>query len=186
MARPDRPLIISLDANNQVFVDKDLVTELERQTTFKRLALESETGEVFVRGDGEVKYARMMELMSELGQSGFARVTLVTNVLPTNQETEGVPDAPGAPIPSGAQATPATAPGDASTTQAASPAPAASMTTGASATGPAPAAQATPAPTSAPNVATAPAASAPAASAPAAPAPAAPASATPAVQQPSS
>ena len=38
-----------------------------------------------MRGDGEVKYARMMELMGELGQAGFARVTLVTDVVGESQ-----------------------------------------------------------------------------------------------------
>jgi biopolymer transport protein ExbD len=82
MPRPEHPLIVSLDADSQVFVDKDLVAEAMRRDTFRRLALESESGEVFVRGDGEVKYARMMELMSDLGQAGFSRVTLVTSVQP--------------------------------------------------------------------------------------------------------
>ncbi|MDR1677121.1 MAG: biopolymer transporter ExbD, partial [Deltaproteobacteria bacterium] len=61
MARPEKPLIISLDANSKVYVDKDLVSDDQKTETFKRLALESETGEVFVKGDGEVKYAKMME-----------------------------------------------------------------------------------------------------------------------------
>jgi hypothetical protein len=39
---------------------------------------------VYVRGDGEVKYAEMMKLMTELGQAGFSRVTLVTQVGPTS------------------------------------------------------------------------------------------------------
>lgn len=80
MARPDKPMIVSLDAESRVFVDKDEVTTVDRHEHFKQLARESETGEVYVRGDGEVKYARMMELMAELGQAGFARVTLVTSV----------------------------------------------------------------------------------------------------------
>jgi biopolymer transport protein ExbD len=84
MERPDKPLIISLDLENKVYVDKEIVTDAQRASTFKRLALDSESGEVFVRGDGEVKYGKMMELMSELGQAGFARVTLVTNVLPNS------------------------------------------------------------------------------------------------------
>jgi biopolymer transport protein ExbD len=82
MERPAKPLIISLDMDNQVYVDKEMVTEASRPSVFKRLAIESESGEVYVRGDGEVKYGKMMELMSELGEAGFARVTLVTNVLP--------------------------------------------------------------------------------------------------------
>ncbi|MDR0620350.1 MAG: biopolymer transporter ExbD [Deltaproteobacteria bacterium] len=103
MERPDKPLIISLDAESKVFVDKEPIDDSQRTTKFKTLALESETGEVFVRGDGEVKYAKMMELMSELGQAGFARVTLVTNVLPPTADGQAPAD-PGSPS--------ATAPGD--------------------------------------------------------------------------
>ena len=80
MPRPEQPLIVSLDAEARVFVDKDEVPLEGRHEHFNKWALESETGEVYVRGDGQVPYARMMELMADLGQAGFARVTLVTDV----------------------------------------------------------------------------------------------------------
>jgi biopolymer transport protein ExbD len=80
MPRPEQPLIVSLDAEARVFVDKDEVPLEGRHEHFNKLALESETGEVYVRGDGQVPYARMMELMAGLGQAGFARGTLVTDV----------------------------------------------------------------------------------------------------------
>jgi len=80
MARPDKPMIVSLDAESRIFVDKEELRAPDRHEHFKQLARDSESGEVYVRGDGEVKYARMMELMSELGQAGFARVTLVTSI----------------------------------------------------------------------------------------------------------
>ncbi|MDR1111905.1 MAG: biopolymer transporter ExbD [Deltaproteobacteria bacterium] len=129
MPRPEHPLIVSLDADSQAFVDKDPVAEGQRAETFRRLALESESGEVFVRGDGEVKYAKMMELMSELGQAGFARVTLVTNVQPGPDAGTGTE----APAPADPAAT--------ATSQAGSPAPAAMAVSPAE--GPAPAATAT-------------------------------------------
>jgi biopolymer transport protein ExbD len=107
MARTDHPLIVSLDANNRVFVDTEPIIEEHRSATFKRLALESESGEIFVRGDGEFKYARMMELMSELGQCGSARVTLITTVLPTTNQGTAIganPDGPADPLAPPAQA----------------------------------------------------------------------------------
>jgi biopolymer transport protein ExbD len=91
----ETPLIVSLDLNHQIFVDKEPIAYEEREAIFKRLARESESAEVFIRGDGEVKYAKMMELMSELGQAGFARVTLITNVQPTS--TNPTPTEPTAP-----------------------------------------------------------------------------------------
>lgn len=80
MPRPTNPIIVSIDASNQVFVDKEPVADDNRANYFKDLAIHSETGEVYVRGDGEIKYATIMQLMNELGQAGFSRVTLVAAV----------------------------------------------------------------------------------------------------------
>lgn len=84
MQRPENPVIVSLDAECRIFVDKEEVRAEGRHEFFQELARGSDTGEVYVRGDGEVKYARMMELMSELGQAGFSRVTLVTQITGTS------------------------------------------------------------------------------------------------------
>jgi biopolymer transport protein ExbD len=119
MPRPENPLIVSLDSESRIFVDREELTESDRMAAFRRLALESESGEVYVRGDGEVKYARMMELMADLGQAGFSRVSLVTSVqdggLPAQPGAAAVPAEPartpgppaGSPAPEGSQASPA-------------------------------------------------------------------------------
>jgi biopolymer transport protein ExbD len=131
MPRPQNPLIVSLDAENRAFVGEDEVAADARVATFRRLAIESETGEVFVRGDGEVKYAKMVELMTDLGQAGFARVTLVTSVRTDSAPapaTEGASALDGsAPIgPSSPTFSPSSAPP--STTSASGPAQAESPT----------------------------------------------------------
>ena len=87
MPRPANPVIVSLDAGSRVFLDKEEVPLAGRHELFQRLARESASGEVYLRGDGEVKYGRMMELMAELGQAGFAQVTLVTDIKLTPQQT---------------------------------------------------------------------------------------------------
>ena len=96
MPRPENPMIVSLDADNKVYLDKEELPTAGRHERFQQLATESAAGEVFVRGDGEVKYGRMMELMAELGQAGFARVTLVTDIRPAartiNASSEATPD----------------------------------------------------------------------------------------------
>jgi biopolymer transport protein ExbD len=131
MPRPQNPVIVSLDADSRVFVDKEEVPADSRAATFRKMALESESGEIFVRGDGEVKYSRMMDLMSELGQAGFARVTLVTSVQPTATapapatSTPGdnaAPASPAAGTPS-ATSTPAPAPPAEAPVSAPAPAP---------------------------------------------------------------
>ncbi|MDR1051274.1 MAG: biopolymer transporter ExbD [Deltaproteobacteria bacterium] len=145
MPRPENPLIVSLDANSQAFVDKDLVPDDQRKEVFRQLALESESGEVFVRGDGEVKYARMMDLMSELGQAGFARVTLVTSVAPASEEgADGTAPADGQTPADSQTAAPATGSSPSAAPASApspvpAPAPAASPVPAAPASAPAPA-----------------------------------------------
>jgi biopolymer transport protein TolR len=67
-------------AQSRVYLDEEELSAVGRHERFQELARESTTGEVFVRGDQNVVYGRMMELMAELGQAGFARVTLVTDV----------------------------------------------------------------------------------------------------------
>jgi biopolymer transport protein TolR len=80
MPRPENPTIVSMDAESRVYLDKEELPIAGRHEKFQELARESATGEIFVRGDQNVIYGRMMELMAELGQAGFARVTLVTDV----------------------------------------------------------------------------------------------------------
>ncbi|MDR1395447.1 MAG: biopolymer transporter ExbD [Deltaproteobacteria bacterium] len=80
MPRPESPIIVSLDAENRVFADHEEVPYDRRREVFQELARSSENGEVFVRGDGMVRYQMMMDLMAALGQAGFARVTLVTDI----------------------------------------------------------------------------------------------------------
>jgi biopolymer transport protein TolR len=87
MKQLDNPLIISLDIENNVYVDKTMIPEENIATVFKDLAKSSKTHEVYVKGDGELKYEKITALMSDLGRAGFARVTLVTDV------QKGVPKA---------------------------------------------------------------------------------------------
>jgi biopolymer transport protein ExbD len=104
MPRPENPLIVSLDAENRVFVDKEEVGPERREETFRELARNSENGEVFVRGDGMVRYKEMMALMASLGQAGFARVTLVTDL-----RTEGLSGGESeAPLTASSEASPET------------------------------------------------------------------------------
>ncbi|MDR1111287.1 MAG: biopolymer transporter ExbD [Deltaproteobacteria bacterium] len=78
LARPERPLVLTLDAAGRLFVGREEAPGGDRLEWFRKLALESESGEIFLRGDVEIKYGRMVELMGDLGQAGFARITLVS------------------------------------------------------------------------------------------------------------
>ena len=99
VARPQNPVIISIDALNRVFVDREEISGEDRHGVFQELARQSASGEAYVRGDGEVKYARIVEVMAELGQAGFARVILVADTNAPVSEDTGTPVFEGAPPP---------------------------------------------------------------------------------------
>jgi biopolymer transport protein ExbD len=80
LPRPENPVIVSLDSHRRIYVDKEDITDLNRHEYFQILAKASASGEAHVRVDVDVRYGEMMDLMAELGQAGFARVTLVTDV----------------------------------------------------------------------------------------------------------
>jgi biopolymer transport protein ExbD len=152
MARPQNPLIVSIDSQGRVFADKEMVPDDGRKEAFRGLALESESGEVFVRGDGSLKYSQMMGLMAELGQAGFSRVTLVTSVL---SGPGGAGEAGGGQVdggrPSGPAAAEALAPGAARPSgQGAADAPAPNASPAAPTGAASPAAPAAPAPAASP------------------------------------
>lgn len=93
--RPDMPVIVSLDADSKLHVDRREISPEERHALFRQLARASSKGEVFVRGDGSVQYARMVELMGELGQAGFTRVVLVTELRPRSGSADRKTEARG-------------------------------------------------------------------------------------------
>ncbi|KXS56737.1 MAG: hypothetical protein AMR96_00915 [Candidatus Adiutrix intracellularis] len=84
LPRPNNPTLISLNVERKIFIDKEEIPKADRQVYFQRLAEKSETGEIFVRGDSAVQYSEITELMAELGQAGFARIILVTDIRPTS------------------------------------------------------------------------------------------------------
>lgn len=78
LERREKPMVVSITKDNRIFLGSDELKVPNLPEYFKELAKVSTNGEVYVRGDGEVQYARMVELMNELGLAGFSKITLVT------------------------------------------------------------------------------------------------------------
>ncbi|MDL2269702.1 ExbD/TolR family protein [Desulfosarcina sp. OttesenSCG-928-A07] len=93
-----KPLIVSIDGEKRIYVGKEEVTAQDHDAFFKELALTSEDGGVHVRGDKDIPYGDMVNLMAKLGKAGFARVVLVTES--GKSETNPVtPDSANSPSP---------------------------------------------------------------------------------------
>ena len=74
----DEPLAITVDAEGQVYLQE---TEIELEGLLPRLnAITGNNPDVriFVRGDAQVDYGRVMEVMGTINAAGYRKVALVT------------------------------------------------------------------------------------------------------------
>jgi len=91
VAQPKTPLIVSIDREGKVFVGQDEFTPETIGPRLAALAREAPDQVVLVRGDKAIDYGRVMTVMGQVGQAGFAKVSLIA------QAPSGAP--PPAPVP---------------------------------------------------------------------------------------
>lgn len=77
LSDPKEPLVVSIDARGQVFVQETPVdlSDLGPRLTAVRGA-KADT-DIYVRGDKGIDYGRVMAVMGALNSAGFTRVSLV-------------------------------------------------------------------------------------------------------------
>ena len=74
----DEPLVISVDGEGRLFLEdvevmlENLVPKLQAVTGAKQ------DQRIFVRGDTNVNYGRVLEVMGEIHDAGFKRVAMVS------------------------------------------------------------------------------------------------------------
>lgn len=79
-ADQEEPLTVTITAAGSVQIQ---TTEVERDALVQRLrgiAAERESDQVFLRADGAVPYAQVMEVMGALNAGGFSNIGLVTDI----------------------------------------------------------------------------------------------------------
>jgi biopolymer transport protein TolR len=78
----DEPLVISVDAAGQVFLE-DLPVEMENLVPKLRAITGARADQrIFVRGDQNVNYGRVLLVMGEIHDAGFTRVAMVSAGVP--------------------------------------------------------------------------------------------------------
>ncbi|MBI1276394.1 protein TolR [bacterium] len=74
----DEPLTLSVNAKGQIFVQEtevpleELIAKLEAITNAKK------DTRIFIRGDKQVDYGKVMQVMGAINAAGFSKVALVT------------------------------------------------------------------------------------------------------------
>jgi biopolymer transport protein TolR len=74
---PKQPVVVSIDANGQPFLDKELLSPETILPRLKELAARDSSQIVLVRGDRSVPYGRVIEIMGQVSAAGFGKVSLI-------------------------------------------------------------------------------------------------------------
>ena len=96
VAQSKKPLEVTVDKDGQPSIAKEVFTMEALVPRLREMAAENKDQVVLVRGDRDVPYGKVMEVMGLVGQAGFTKVSLIA------QSPSG--PAPGAPPATGGAA----------------------------------------------------------------------------------
>jgi len=71
------PLVISIDKNGNIFLQEAEVPEEALVPRLKAVSQANADLRIFVRGDRDINYGRIMQVMGMVSQAGFAKVALI-------------------------------------------------------------------------------------------------------------
>ena len=77
LSDPKEPLVVSIDARGQVFVQETPVELSDLGPRLVAIRGAKADTDIYVRGDKGIDYGRVMAVMGALNSAGFARVSLV-------------------------------------------------------------------------------------------------------------
>ena len=83
MSQPKQPVVVSIDAQGQPFLDKEPLAPDVIMPRLRSLAEQDPNQVVLVRGDRTVAYGRIMEIMGQVSAAGFSKVSLIAQAPPS-------------------------------------------------------------------------------------------------------
>jgi biopolymer transport protein TolR len=75
----EEPLTVTVTADGVVMIQTSEVAREELVTKLRAIATERDSTRVFLRADGAVPYAQVMQVMGALNRGGFGNIGLVTD-----------------------------------------------------------------------------------------------------------
>ena len=88
-AEPEEPLSVSVTTDAPIVVMTTEVPEEELVTRLRAVAEERQSDKIYLRADGAIPYARIMEVMGALNAAGFNNIVLVTEAGGPRMDADG-------------------------------------------------------------------------------------------------
>ena len=76
----DEPLAISVTADGKIYIQKQQIELSALQQKLKDVTHEKKDTRIFVRGDRNIDYGKIMAVVGEVNAAGFGKVALITDV----------------------------------------------------------------------------------------------------------
>ena len=76
----EEPLTVTLTAEGAIIIQTTETPEAEFLTRLRAVAQERSDDKVFLRADGSIPYARVMQVMGAMNAAGFGNIGLVTDL----------------------------------------------------------------------------------------------------------
>jgi biopolymer transport protein TolR len=86
VSNPHKPMIVSLTAKGEVYVRDNPVSDAALIPTLEGLRAKEGDTVVYVRADKSVAYGKVMDILGKVGQSGYGRVSLLSQPKPGGNE----------------------------------------------------------------------------------------------------
>ena len=84
VTEPQKPIIVSMNAQGEYFIGDDKVAPDELKAQLTALAQGDPAHIVYVRGDRTIEYGKLMDLLGLVNSAGFAKVSLIAEAAKPN------------------------------------------------------------------------------------------------------
>lgn len=85
----EEPLTVTVTSSGEVSIQETPVSRADLVNRLRAIASERDSNRIFLRADGAVPYAQVMEVMGALNAGGFSNIGLVTDIGGPTLDGEG-------------------------------------------------------------------------------------------------
>ncbi|WP_341764331.1 protein TolR [Candidatus Tisiphia endosymbiont of Beris chalybata] len=80
LAGQDEPLVISINNKGELYLLESKISRQNLANKLSNITKEKKDTRIFVRGDKNVSYGEVVEIVAEIHAAGFTKVALISNI----------------------------------------------------------------------------------------------------------